>query len=147
MNQENRPTPSPLTKIQNEVRAQMTELDRLIADAGQRFESAKSDLSRLQAERKQLVKVLDAASGRSSKSKSKSSKPRGKRLSPAERHAQIVGLLGRSEDGLTRRQLQEQTGLSAIYLQNLLKTMRDEGTVQSQQIPGGGGRLIWRAAA
>lgn len=126
---------SPLAEVQAEVKARISEADALISQAEGKVKAAQVELNKLLSERGQLLDVLKAAGGQAA--------GKGKRLSPEARRAQLVDLVGSTPGGATKSQIVEGVGLSAIYVQNLLKELRDEGVLRSEKVAGAGNALRW----
>lgn len=144
------PAPAFLAPLKRDIDAQVGKLDGRLQELRDSISDVQRQIAELEKQRSTLLQMQRLASGKpagSGRARGGESAGAGRqRLSPDERRKQIADLIAAAPDGLKKAQIVEATGLSKIYVQNLLTEMRNAGKLQSQPSQTGDGSLVWRAA-
>lgn len=146
------PAPAFLEPLKHDIDVQVGRLDGRLQELRDSIGDVQRQIAELENQRSTLRQMQRLASGKATgpgRTRSAGGKPSRagrQRLSPDERRKQIAGLVAASPDGLKKAQIVEATGLSKIYVQNLLTEMRNAGKLKSQPSQTGDGSLVWRTA-
>lgn len=146
------PAPAFLAPLKRDIDAQVGKIDGRLQELRDSISDVQRQIADLEKQRSTLLQMQRLASGKpagSGRARSGGGESAGagrQRLSPDQRRKQIADLIAAAPVGLKKAQIVEATGLSKIYVQNLLTEMRNAGKLQSQPSQTGDGSLVWRAA-